>query len=163
MRWVKVPARSRRPDWTSGTSAGQVPGTGAKTVRTVRLFKKTSPIGKGSSMDRFTPTIETVPPVATHERASSTVASAPTASITDSAPRPPVASSTWADPGAMRASIGSAPSASARASRSGTMSTARIRAGPNKAAHCSAMTPTGPSPTTTTVAPGRMEARRAPR
>ena len=44
-------------------------------------------MGKGRAMFRFTPTMETVPPVAAHERASSTVASAPTASMTDSAPR----------------------------------------------------------------------------
>ena len=158
-----MPPRARRPDWTSGTREAHVPGIGAKTVLTVRLFKKTRPMGKGSSMDRLTPTMETVPPVATHDRASSTVASAPTASITESAPHPPVASSTWAEPGASRASIGSAPSASARASRSGTMSMARILAGPKSAAHWSAMMPTGPSPTTATVEPGRMEARCAPR
>ena len=40
-------------------------------------------------MFRFTPTTETVPPVAAQETASTTVASAPTASMTDSAPRPP--------------------------------------------------------------------------
>ena len=34
------------------------------------------------------------------------------------------------------------------------MSMARMRAGPNRAAHCTAMTPTGPRPTTTTVDPG---------
>ena len=90
-------------------------------------------------------------------------ASAPTASMTDWAPRPPVASSTWADPGAIRASMGSAPSRSARARRSGTMSTARMRAGPKREAHWSAMMPTGPSPITTTVAPGVMAARCAPR
>ena len=58
--------------------------------------------------------------------------------------------------------MGSAPNARARASRSGTMSMARIRAGPNSRAHCTAMTPTGPSPTTTTVLPGWIPARTAP-
>ena len=114
-------------------------------------------------MVRFTPTTEMVPPGAAQDTASTMVASAPTASITLSAPRPPVASSTWSDPGATRASMGSAPRRSARASRSGTTSTARMRAGPKSDAHCSAMIPTGPRPTTTTVAPGWMSARNAPR
>ncbi len=114
-------------------------------------------------MLRLTPTTETVPPGAALETASTMVASAPTASITLSAPRPPVASNTWSAPGATRASIGSAPRRSARARRSGTTSTARRRAGPKSEAHWSAMIPTGPRPTTTTVAPGRMSARNAPR
>ena len=83
-------------------------------------------------MERLTPTIDTVPPLAAQDSASTMVASAPTASMTDSAPRPPVASSTCPDPGAVRASMGSAPRRSARARRSGTTSTARIRAGPEE-------------------------------
>ncbi len=110
-------------------------------------------------MFRFTPTTETVPPAAAQESASSTVPSAPTASMTDSAPRPPVAARTWSGPGATPTSTGSAPSLSARARRSGTRSTARIRAGPKSWAHCRAIMPTGPSPITTTVDPGRMSAR----
>ena len=140
-----------------------MPGTGAKMVRRVRLLRKTSPMGKGSSMFRLTPTTDTVPPVAAQERASRTVASAPTASMTDSAPRPSGGlEDLWPIPGATRASMGSAPIRSARARRSGTMSMARIRAGPKSWAHCSAMMPTGPRPTTTTVDPGRMSARTAP-
>ncbi len=91
------------PAWTNGTSAAQVLGIGAKMVRRVRLFKKTRPIGKVISMLRLTPTTETVPPAAAHPMASVTVSSAPMASMTDSAPRPPVASRTWADAGATRA------------------------------------------------------------
>ena len=90
-----------RPDCRSGTRAGQVPGIGANTARTVRLFKRTMAIGKGRSMLRFTPTTETVPPGAAEDTASTMVASDPTASITLSAPRPPVASSTCAAPGAI--------------------------------------------------------------
>ena len=73
---------------------------GANTARRVRLFNRTIAIGKGRSMVRFTPTTEMVPPGAAHDTASTMVASAPTASITLSAPRPPVASRTWSAPGA---------------------------------------------------------------
>ena len=87
-------ASEKRPACTSGTRAGQVLGMGAKIVRSVMLFKKTRPMGKAMSMFRLTPTTEMVPPVAAQLTASTMVASAPTASMTDSAPRPLVVSST---------------------------------------------------------------------
>ena len=48
--------------------------------------------GNGKAKLRFTPITEIVPPGAAHKMASLIVWSAPTASITASAPRPPVAS-----------------------------------------------------------------------
>jgi hypothetical protein len=72
----------------------------------------------------FAPITEMVPPGAVQKMASLIDASAPTASITASAPRPPVRSWTIAGVEPFDASIGSAPSFSAVANRSGTMSTA---------------------------------------
>jgi hypothetical protein len=132
-------------------------------TRSVSRRIRASGIGNGNAMFMLTPMTDTVPPAAAHISASVIVASAPTASMTACAPRPPVASSTFATVCPSLASIGSAPRSAARARRSGTMSTASTRDGPNSWAACSANTPTGPRPMTTTVSPGWMSARRAPR
>ena len=115
-------------------------------------------------MERLTPTIDTVPPLAAQDSASTMVASAPTASMTDSAPRPPVASSTCAGPRCGPGVDGLGPEAlgPGQAFRH-HVHRQDARPGPKSDAHCSAMMPTGPRPTTTTVAPGRMSARCAPR
>ena len=83
----------------SGTSAAQVPGMGANTARSGEALQQDQRHGEGELHVRLTPTTESVPPGAALETASTIVASAPTASITLSAPRPPVASSTWSATG----------------------------------------------------------------
>ena len=119
-------------------------------------------IGNGWARFVETPTTDTVPPGFTAMMASLMVWSWPTASITASAPRPPVASRIWAIAPPSAGSIVSAPMRSACSRRWATGSTASTRAGEYSSADRRAQIPTGPRPMTATVEPGAMSARRAP-
>ena len=77
---------------TRGKSAGHVDGIDASVTRRVRALISATGIGNGKAKLMLTPMTEMVPPGAAHMMASVIVWSAPTASITASAPRPPVAS-----------------------------------------------------------------------
>src|SRR5713101_4124152 len=98
--------------------------------------------GKSPITALGTPTMETVPPPRTVRIAVSTADSKPTHSMLASAPMPPVwawmasTGSTW------DALIGMPPNSLAVSSRDWTMSTTKMRAGPNRLAHIVAMRPT---------------------
>ncbi len=155
---VKIPSTSRRPFCSSGISSGQVCCTGAVVSRTVRLRSNAVSAGKGYGLRLCTPTTETVPPARTVASESSSEVSLPTASITESAPMPPVASITACTAGA---GIAMAPSAAARSRRAATGSTAKTFAAPRNNALRSAQSPTAPRPITTAVPPTGMSARLA--
>jgi hypothetical protein len=86
-------------------------------------------------------------------------ASMPTASITESGPRPAVASRTASTTSCcLVESITVTPRARARARRSGTTSEAKTVRAPRWRAIRAAMSPIGPSPSTRTVPPSGMPA-----
>jgi hypothetical protein len=86
-------------------------------------------------------------------------ASMPTASMTLSGPRPPVASmSAFGTSSTARASIASIPCRRASSSRSGTKSTPNTRAAPSSRALRALSWPTGPKPYTATDPPAGMSA-----
>ncbi|PFX10356.1 hypothetical protein CJ468_00022 [Nocardia farcinica] len=87
-------------------------------------------------------------------------ASAPAASMTESAPSPSVRSAIAAATSSSAPTVCVAPRARASRRRSGTESTATIRLGPYSDAVWIAESPTGPQPSTSTVAPGPCTDRR---
>lgn len=103
---VKMPSTLSRPDCNSGISSGQVRCTGAVVIRRVMLRIKQPSALSGNGFKSCTPTTETVPPGRTALSASVSEASVATASITASAPRPPVAARIASTAGAL---IGAAP------------------------------------------------------
>ena len=152
-----------RPDCRSGTRKGHVPGMGANTARRVRLFKQDERHREGEIHGEVHP-----------DHRDGAARSGAGHGVHDGGVGPDRLDHALGTPSAgglqhlcrtgREAGVDRLrPERSARASRSGTTSTAKMRAGPKSDAHCSAMIPTGPRPTTTTLAPGWMDARSAPR
>ena len=122
----------------------------------VRLRIRQASAGSGYGCRSCTPTMDTVPPVRTASSASLIEVSVPTASMTASTPRPPVASRMDCAPGG---ATGTAPAACARSRRVCTGSTAYTVAAPRVSALRSAHMPTAPRPTIATDPPNGISAR----
>src|SRR5215207_5704739 len=146
---------SSTPPLSIASTRSTWPITFACPVFSVSALIQTMPMCT-SMRSAYTPIADTVPALRATRQASPSASGWPTASMAASTPRPSVAAFTAARGSSSVRWTAWAPKVSARLRRSSTVSIATTWAAPAALAACTAQRPTGPSPSTAAVSPGRM-------